>query len=342
MSKSSEGKCAAGGGGCPEKRKSGSTEKMENQKRMDRWGVAFAYLSKSVKRQYSAARKTRIKVKVFRLLYGLWDRAWWRLGCQSEEYEMRTGTFVRAVMLLGAAITSAGTSMAGQANDAPVAQEQKAPQEPKAEMSSRDTVPTFKVRVNLVQVKAVVRDSKGQVVKDLEREDFLLYDQGKLQAIGTFGKETPETLRKRAQEAAKTQEDDASAAGVKAEIPQRFVAVVIDDVHLEIPNVLAVRSSTAKLIEHLGPTDRMGIFSTSGQMTVEFTSDKEALKKALKEVTPRPPVGRLNTAGTCPDVTYYMGDLAINQGDSEVIKAVREEVLECQFKHNPQMAGAAD
>src|SRR5690348_549683 len=42
------------------------------------------------------------------------------------------------------------------------------PQEPasseNAEMSSRDTAPTFKVRVNLVLVRVVVRDSKGNII----------------------------------------------------------------------------------------------------------------------------------------------------------------------------------
>lgn len=69
--------------------------------------------------------------------------------------------------------------------------------EPKPELSSKDTETTFKLRVNLIQVKVVIRDEKGQPVKDLKREDFQVFDQGKLQVITTFGVETPETRKKK-------------------------------------------------------------------------------------------------------------------------------------------------
>src|SRR5215475_1429851 len=43
------------------------------------------------------------------------------------------------------------------------------------EVSSRDTPPTFKVRVNLVLVRAVVRDANGNVISNLKKEDFQLF-----------------------------------------------------------------------------------------------------------------------------------------------------------------------
>src|SRR3989442_11995549 len=61
------------------------------------------------------------------------------------------------------------------------------------EVSSRDTPTTFKVRVNLVLVRVVVRDSQGKVVSNLKKEDFQLYDNRKLQTISSFSMETPET-----------------------------------------------------------------------------------------------------------------------------------------------------
>src|SRR5262245_39940411 len=53
------------------------------------------------------------------------------------------------------------------------------------EVSTRDTPTTFKVRVNLVLVRVVVRDGKGQVVPNLKKEDFQLYDNRKLQTISS-------------------------------------------------------------------------------------------------------------------------------------------------------------
>src|SRR6266851_4176174 len=61
------------------------------------------------------------------------------------------------------------------------------------EVSSHDTPATFKVRVNLVLVRVVVRDSKGKVVSNLKKEDFQLYDNRKVQTISSFSVETPDT-----------------------------------------------------------------------------------------------------------------------------------------------------
>jgi hypothetical protein len=57
---------------------------------------------------------------------------------------------------------------------------------PKDEVSTRDTAATFRVRVNLVQVRVVVRDEHGNVVPDLHREDFQIFDNRKPQLLSTF------------------------------------------------------------------------------------------------------------------------------------------------------------
>src|SRR3979490_2361830 len=64
---------------------------------------------------------------------------------------------------------------------------------PNEEVSSHDTPTTFKVRVNLVLVRVVVRDRQGKIVSNLKKEDFQLYDNRKLQTISSFSLETPET-----------------------------------------------------------------------------------------------------------------------------------------------------
>src|SRR4029077_11932373 len=61
------------------------------------------------------------------------------------------------------------------------------------EVSTRDTPTTFKVRVNLVLVRVVVRDSNGKIVPNLKKEDFQLYDNRKAQTISSFSVETPES-----------------------------------------------------------------------------------------------------------------------------------------------------
>ena len=135
----------------------------------------------------------------------------------------------------------------------------------KQEVSVRDTGTTFELRVNLVQVHVVVKDAKGKPVEGLKREDFQLYDQGKLQMISTFGVETPGTRLARAQAEAKAQQE-ASASPLGVLLPQRFVALVFDDIHLNVQDAMVVRASAKALIENLAETDRLAIYGTSGQV----------------------------------------------------------------------------
>lgn len=195
----------------------------------------------------------------------------------------------------------------------------------------RDTGTTFKLRVNLVQVRVVIRDQHDNPVPDLRREDFQLFDQGKLQTITNFSVDTPQSRRERAEAAAKTQADDEkSLSGEKISLPERFVALVFDDTHLSMEDVTVVRTTAGRFIQAMSPSDRLGIFSTSGQINQEFTSDRGALEKALLGVVPRPLSGR--AVVTCPDVSYYMGDQIINKNNSQALAVVAEEIVHCEFQ----------
>jgi hypothetical protein len=48
---------------------------------------------------------------------------------------------------------------------------------PNDEIVSHDSATTFKVRVNLVLVRVVVRDNNGKVVSNLKKEDFQLAER---------------------------------------------------------------------------------------------------------------------------------------------------------------------
>ncbi len=231
-----------------------------------------------------------------------------------------------------------------QAQDAPPtlppipAATEKAPPKPKpdagSEIQQTESAATFKVRVNLVQVHVIVRDSSDKPVGNLTRQDFLLYDQGKLQTITNFSVETPQTRLRRAASAAKTQ-DDASAPGDPPAknspvLPERFVALVFDDTHLSLQDAVFARSQAGRFLDTIGPTDRVAIYSTSGQNTLEFTSDKQALHKAILGVVPHPITPQAMGA-ECPQVTYYMADLIENKNDPTALSVAIEETVQCQF-----------
>jgi len=218
----------------------------------------------------------------------------------------------------------------------PVSQESapKAKSDAGSEISQMDSTATFKIRVNLVQVRVIVRDSSGKPVDNLTREDFLLYDQGKLQTISNFSVETAQTRMQRAATLAKTQEDGSPAGdafGNKPPVlPERFVALVFDDTHLSLEDATFARSQADHFLDSTGPTDRVGIYTTSGQNTLEFAADKAALHRAILGVVPRPLLGQ-SLGSDCPEVTHYMADQIENKRDTTVQAIAVEETIQCQF-----------
>lgn len=235
-----------------------------------------------------------------------------------------------------------------------------------SEMTTRTTDAQIKVHVNLVLVRAVVRDAAGQEVAGLKKEDFKLLDNGKEQRITSFNVETAETRRtgaaaatvetnaenSSAGEAADTSNAatanvretkasaDAKDEGIAAEtMPQRFVALVFDDLHMKANESLAVRAAVKKLFASLAPTDRTAIYSTSGDVQQGFTGDAEALRKALATIIPRP--GKAEGEMECPNISYYMADLIYNQRDLQALQiALQESQSNCPLTQNDVLANA--
>ncbi len=210
------------------------------------------------------------------------------------------------------------------------------------EVSSHDTPTTFKVRVNLVLVRVVVRDSRGKIVPNLKKEDFQLYDNRKVQTISSFSVETPETRTASAvaSTAAEGSSSSADAAGGKAVVlPQRFVSMVFDDVHLSMEDAVFVRDSATRFFGALAASDRVSLNTTSGQLTQEFTDDHGKLAKALLGITPRPLTGA--AFHDCPDVSYYQADLIVNKSEQQALEVATEDTIQCAFNGDYTMRAPA-
>jgi len=261
--------------------------------------------------------------------------------------------FRRIILLVFACCLSvSGSRLSAQTpappQDAPLKTDStaKPPSAPAAgqneEVSSRDTPTTFKVRVNLVLVRVVVRDSQGKIVSNLKKEDFQLFDNRKLQTISSFSVETPETRTASAVAStdAEGSSSSADAAGGKAVVlPQRFVSMVFDDVHLSMTDAAFVRDSATRFFEALAASDRVSLNTTSGQLTQEFTDDHNKLAEALFGILPRSLAS--HNSHECPDVGYYQADLIVNKSDQQALDVATEEALQCAFNADPRMRAAA-
>jgi VWFA-related protein len=185
-----------------------------------------------------------------------------------------------------------------------------------------DAPTTITTRVNLVMVPVVVRDRQGKAVGDLTRRDFQLFDKGKLQTISHFSAErnlsrTPNAAI--APRAAETRPE----AGLKAKpneveaIPTRFIAYLIDDMHLEPREFTDAREAARKHMRNsLQPGDRAAVFTTSGKVMLDFTHDLALIDQTLLRITPQPQASPVRECSN-GTVTYFEADLMLNQNDKE-------------------------
>jgi VWFA-related protein len=208
-----------------------------------------------------------------------------------------------------------------------------------SEISSHDETPAFKVNVNLVLVRVVVRDSKGHVIGNLHKDDFQLFDNRKPQVITQFSAEQPG-----AQVVAQPKTDEVPGETAAASVPppvapQRYIAYLFDDVHLKFGDLVQAREAALRHFATLRPTDRAAIFSTSGQTVLDFTDDRAQLHDALLKLKPRSITGTGLTQ--CPDVSYYVADLIQNKHDQQAIEVMTEEALACAFDNNPRFITSA-
>src|SRR6266850_1959338 len=242
------------------------------------------------------------------------------------------------VFFSGKRVIAQTPAPAPPAQDAPAqtdasSQSAQPPSSDNQEVSSRDTPTTFRVRVNLVLVRVVVRDASGKVVNGLKKEDFQLFDNRKGQTISSFSVETTETHTASAVASPSAAVGYSSSAdpiaGKAVVLPQRFVSMVFDDVHLSMEDATFVRVSATRFLGSLAPSDRVSMNTTSGQFSQEFTDDHEALKKALFGIISRP----LGAAGfqDCPDVGYYQADLIVNKSDTQALGVATEDAVQCAF-----------
>ena len=216
--------------------------------------------------------------------------------------------------------TPAQAQAAPSAHTAPATESH--PDQTAAEITAHEEATTFKVNVKLVTVRVVVRDSKGNAVGNLQKEDFELLDNRKPQVISHFAVEQPGT-----QAAKERLTSDAKAGEKQPSVPERYVAFVFDDVHLKFGDLVQARMAADHHLATLLPTDRAAIFSTSGQTTLDFTDDRVKLHDALLRLQPRP-IAATGIAD-CPEISYYMADLIQNKHDPQALQTAMQDAQGC-------------
>ena len=201
--------------------------------------------------------------------------------------------------------------------------------------SPRDS-PTIRVAVNLVPVRVVVRDSQGRAVGNLRQEDFQLFDNRQPQVITRFSAE------RSAAQAGKnipSGSQESSVDNGKSSTEERYVAYLFDDTHFKAAELDQVRDAANRHLAAMQPADHAGVFTTSGQVTLDFTNDIARLRETVLRITPHP----LASSGgkDCPDIDPYMAYLIWNKKDEDALSVATEDALVCAFGSDAKRAGVA-
>src|ERR1700682_2995691 len=169
---------------------------------------------------------------------------------------------------------------------------QNAPQSPQSQQSQ------YRVRVTseLVLVNVVVRDKKGNLVRDLKKEDFTLLEEGKRQAISTFDFENVDELAT-AGAAEATVSGTAPERGLLRSTDQsgslnardrRLMLLFFDFSGMEPEDIERSVNAAKKFVQtRMQPADLIALVSLATNMRIDldFTDDKTEVLSALTSYT---------------------------------------------------------
>ncbi len=214
-----------------------------------------------------------------------------------------------------------------------------------SEVDTRSTVP-FQSHVNLVPVRVVVHDPTGKVVTNLTKEDFKLFQDRRPQTITTFSIETPASAAHQVVRGengnALPDQPDVPRAGNLA-LPSRFAALLFDDVHLNLQDLMQARLAALRFLDiSVESTERVAIFTTSGQTQVDFTDDHAKIREMVKQLLPHF-IGGYDPSGTsqCPPMNYYEADLIQNKNDARALAAAIDDAIACSGFSGPSATSQA-
>jgi VWFA-related protein len=148
--------------------------------------------------------------------------------------------------------------------------------------------PTFRVTVDLVTNDVIARDSRGQFVADLTKDDFEIFEDGVPQQIASLvlvhgGRVSNLALPP---PAAPPEGIILPPARPSNDASGRIFLLFIDDLHLDFKNTARVRDLLKKIkgtLIHQG--DMFGIVSSgTSSIAIDLTYDLKRIDEALKKV----------------------------------------------------------
>jgi VWFA-related protein len=167
-----------------------------------------------------------------------------------------------------------------------------------------------------VQLCVVIRNVRGQTVENLRRSDFRLWDNKRVQRISDFaGNTIPEPVQ------------DLKIPGTV-----RYTALYFDDLHYDFTDTIRVTDSAyAHFRSTLGPRSKVGVFTSSGDITLNFTDDREKLHQALPAIKPHVPSA--SQANTCPQLSDFQALMLLYGSDPLALRIALDDMNTCNARN---------
>ena len=163
-----------------------------------------------------------------------------------------------------------------------------APDKPAAP-ATQDQRDVFRSRVDVVTTDVIVRDSQGQFVPDLKKEEFAVFEDGVKQDVISFtlvhgGRTTnlaappPPPVQEGIILPPTRPTSDASG---------RIFLIFVDDLHLDFRNTGRIRELFKKIAKDLiHDGDMFGIVSTGpSSLSIDLTYDRKRLDQAIEKIS---------------------------------------------------------
>jgi VWFA-related protein len=171
-------------------------------------------------------------------------------------------------------------------------------QTPAAESQQPPAAGVIRTESRLVMVDAVVRDKKGNYVRDLTEKDFKVYEDNKEQSVTTFS--------------------FGANPGVQGNDQSRYMVLFFDNSSMQAPDQIQARSAATKFIEKNAGSERlMAVVDFGGSLQVKqnFTASADLLKSAVKGV--RTPNIETNSQSAMPVTVAANGLSSLGNSESD-------------------------
>lgn len=146
--------------------------------------------------------------------------------------------------------------------------------------------PSFRVTARLVELTVVAIDKSGNPVRDLKKEEFAVFDNGKPRTLSLCRFEgTPVSRAAKAPALPPFVFTNRMAATAAEE--RNITALVLDSANTDPRDQMFVKAHTSRLLRALAPQTRVAIYHVGRELTVihDFTDDMAALRAKLEKLS---------------------------------------------------------